>query len=446
MCARMSDKIETQVNQEEMKGQKSVKKLKPFKEQMRIVKEAISLTIGNKKDKKILEQKLTNLDEHGEQENVMEIMWSEVHRCKKKKEKLERENSEASGLMVKRKYRNKLPNLETEYKEWFNLAVLAQGLAHLLADNKPHPDEKQAPRDPPPYTQPNMCPLYSVDAGIVQVTPGPSLGSSISTGSPYATLSRTLSSMSTDELITVDATGFSTQGMTAMSTPKQKMSEVKKDLPPPQLTPQTHEYSTPNSGQPPLAPPTLTSHDSCSSNTSSSLAVSQAPWVPDLSGPLKISSTLYTSPVTPHPLVDSHPEENDEPRPISRVSPCYPLINAGTHYKYKPFALGDIQALVDKLPPLTDGGRKWLTAVGSLTQGTTLAVGDVRALLGRGYRQGPRMQDVCHFCQRTGHWAGDCRERQQRQERRGFMHQAPNPRVAPPGQYPMMGQGDAYQQ
>lgn len=61
----------------------------------------------------------------------------------------------------------------------------------------------------------------------------------------------------------------------------------------------------------------------------------------------------------------------------------YPLVQAAGTLKYKPYSLGDVQALVDKLPPLTEGGSKWLNAVDKYTKGSALAVGNMRALLGR---------------------------------------------------------------
>lgn len=58
-----------------------------------------------------------------------------------------------------------------------------------------------------------------------------------------------------------------------------------------------------------------------------------------------------------------------------------PLITtSGQRDRYRPFAIGDIQAMVDKLPPLTDGGNLWLSKLDTLTAGQTLALGDFRAV------------------------------------------------------------------
>ncbi len=40
-------------------------------------------------------------------------------------------------------------------------------------------------------------------------------------------------------------------------------------------------------------------------------------------------------------------------------------------------------AVLAKLPPITSGGGRWLTKLMALCHGTTLAVGDLRCLLGQ---------------------------------------------------------------
>lgn len=62
-----------------------------------------------------------------------------------------------------------------------------------------------------------------------------------------------------------------------------------------------------------------------------------------------------------------------------------PLMAAspGQPQKYKPFSFGDVQAMVDKLPPVTDGGSLWLSKLDALTAGHTLALGDFRAVAAR---------------------------------------------------------------
>lgn len=58
------------------------------------------------------------------------------------------------------------------------------------------------------------------------------------------------------------------------------------------------------------------------------------------------------------------------------------LQTSGGRQKYVPFPLGDRDALVDKLPGISVGGRLWLSELSSLTSGRTLALGDFRAILG----------------------------------------------------------------
>ncbi|XP_047442345.1 uncharacterized protein LOC125008963 [Mugil cephalus] len=59
------------------------------------------------------------------------------------------------------------------------------------------------------------------------------------------------------------------------------------------------------------------------------------------------------------------------------------LSTAGQPDKYKPFTLGDIQTIVDKLPPVVEGGNRWLDKLDSLTAGQKLALGDFRAVAAR---------------------------------------------------------------
>lgn len=68
--------------------------------------------------------------------------------------------------------------------------------------------------------------------------------------------------------------------------------------------------------------------------------------------------------------------------PISAVYNC-PLIQTGNRDKYRPFGVGDVQALVDKLPPVAEGGGLWLSKLDGLTAGQKLALGDFRAVISR---------------------------------------------------------------
>ena len=60
-----------------------------------------------------------------------------------------------------------------------------------------------------------------------------------------------------------------------------------------------------------------------------------------------------------------------------------PVVTTGGGPRYKPFGIGDIQAIVDKLPPVAEGGNLWLSKLDSLTAGQKLALGDFRAVIAR---------------------------------------------------------------
>ncbi len=61
----------------------------------------------------------------------------------------------------------------------------------------------------------------------------------------------------------------------------------------------------------------------------------------------------------------------------------YPLLMGSQGHKYQPWSHSDMTAVLAKLPPITSGGGRWLTKLMALCHGTTLAVGDLRCLLGQ---------------------------------------------------------------
>nr|XP_021327275.1 uncharacterized protein LOC103908724 [Danio rerio] len=85
-----------------------------------------------------------------------------------------------------------------------------------------------------------------------------------------------------------------------------------------------------------------------------------------------------------------HAEENREQQmPLfmknlhSTPKLVMPLIRAATGRKeYKPWGHTDMNAVLSKLPEITKGGQRWFTKLLTLTHGTDLALGDVRALWG----------------------------------------------------------------
>lgn len=65
------------------------------------------------------------------------------------------------------------------------------------------------------------------------------------------------------------------------------------------------------------------------------------------------------------------------------IKTAYPLTRTTGGQKYKAYSLGDLTGLTDKLPPIQDGGGKWLGEIDRLTAGTTMALGDIRAIANR---------------------------------------------------------------
>ncbi len=60
-----------------------------------------------------------------------------------------------------------------------------------------------------------------------------------------------------------------------------------------------------------------------------------------------------------------------------------PLLMGNQGPKYQPWGQSDMTTVLAKLPPITSGGGRWLTKLMALCHGTTLAVGDLRCLLGQ---------------------------------------------------------------
>ncbi len=60
-----------------------------------------------------------------------------------------------------------------------------------------------------------------------------------------------------------------------------------------------------------------------------------------------------------------------------------PLVAGTQGPKYQPWSHSNMTAVLAKLPPITSGGGRWLNKLMALCHGTTLAVGDLRCLLGQ---------------------------------------------------------------
>ncbi len=93
----------------------------------------------------------------------------------------------------------------------------------------------------------------------------------------------------------------------------------------------------------------------------------------------------------PHPRRDGHQTregESDLGRdfiPSDQLKAAFnmPLVLGNQGTKYQPWSHSDMTAVLAKLPPITSGGGRWLTKLMALCHGTTLAVGDLRCLLGQ---------------------------------------------------------------
>lgn len=66
----------------------------------------------------------------------------------------------------------------------------------------------------------------------------------------------------------------------------------------------------------------------------------------------------------------------------SKWTPMFLIISkASGRQQYVPWTFRDMIGLADRLPVLTDGINKWITALEESTAGVTLAFGDIKALL-----------------------------------------------------------------
>ncbi len=102
-----------------------------------------------------------------------------------------------------------------------------------------------------------------------------------------------------------------------------------------------------------------------------------------------IKGTMTSSPVAGR--TRSHLEGQFTPRterifaPSDQLGAAFnmPLVLGNQGTKYQPWSHSDMTAVLAKLPPITSGGGRWLSKLMALCHGTTLAVGDLRCLLGQ---------------------------------------------------------------
>ncbi|XP_074496879.1 uncharacterized protein LOC141770927 [Sebastes fasciatus] len=90
----------------------------------------------------------------------------------------------------------------------------------------------------------------------------------------------------------------------------------------------------------------------------------------------------YTPPKTrSHKVYGKYEDKGDKQR--SQCVGMFPIVaKSNGRDEYQPFTLGDIQALSELLPGIQEGGGVWLTSLYNKTRGKTLAMGDLRAILG----------------------------------------------------------------
>lgn len=319
---------------------------------------------------------------------------------------------------------------EINHKSWCHLALVAQGLTHLFTIEKECKAENISTSEPPPYThskppvpqQPGMYPVYDLKGGTLEIAPAdpvPPKAQTV-TSSPYRQCLDALSSMNTDELTALDPSCFNKTPPSVSLEPEPSLGNLDKQKGQP-LDPRyfSHPPSVGREGPPSSGPPSFSGYPDRQESQTLSVTptpslpqslpgwnnrpilhplrehphVTQTPMCysrdpPGLDGPIRITSEVLAVPLEPAGRrYKLEPQEHDDPdSPVPRsdsTTGAYPLLIDRGRVKYRPFALGDIQALVDRLPPLTEGGSKWLSAVDSFSKGTTLAVGDMRALLAR---------------------------------------------------------------
>lgn len=71
--------------------------------------------------------------------------------------------------------------------------------------------------------------------------------------------------------------------------------------------------------------------------------------------------------------------------PVPQPPGMFPLVQTKAQRRpvYQPYSFGDVQALVDKLPDIMEGGNAWLAGLDKYTAGQDLALGDFRAIITR---------------------------------------------------------------
>ncbi|KAG7507165.1 hypothetical protein JOB18_025606 [Solea senegalensis] len=336
-------------------------------------------------------------------------LWEKVKECE-----VERDETTEKGQKAGRLQRSRIKKEAKQHEEgrrgWSELVVFWQSMRHLhkhraKSGGKQMVIAPDTPTCPPPYalSTPGLYPTLYVTSGTLQVgsTEDTTSQDSVSNSGTHETQQSTHTSVPKSEppsQVTTENSWLKTNlfGSDTSFTPLDPFSQRReREQQTPGLTTtsatrvQDSEYRVP----PQTHTPDQTGTALFRGRGQWEGERAETPVTFDLQGEWE-EGNRSTSPseierlrVRQRRTVQRQPE-------LQHASGNYPLTFAPGHRdKYRPFGIGDIQAIVDKLPPVAEGGNLWLSQLDSLTAGQRLALGDFRAIAGRCMTRGD-MTDI----------------------------------------------------
>ncbi|XP_065100367.1 uncharacterized protein [Paramisgurnus dabryanus] len=334
------------------------------------------------------------------------VQESEAHR------KFQREDKKEVGFLARKKHDKEVKRLREEFHLWHSMAVSCVALVQMDRERqetekkveikKSDLKEKEAnkiqegreiasiypalpPTAPPPYAPPHtQLPVFEVQKGVLDMEQREGNRWKIKSGK----LNLITENETEEREIARETAELMRTHREQAAQAEQKMAALEKELREQwnsvvqERTFQPGAQSTPGE--------TLSSRFITVDETGSQIEVEEQGTYPvEIRGEMKVGKRMkeesrYNYSIqTPKKEQEEDEQECRELHLIRRVPNICPLVETSGKVEYKPWSFTDMGAILAKLPHITSGGGKWIGKVITLTQGHTLAIGDLRALLGQ---------------------------------------------------------------
>nr|XP_055050683.1 uncharacterized protein LOC129436522 [Misgurnus anguillicaudatus] len=328
---------------------------------------------------------------------------SEAHR------KFQREDKKEVGFLARKKHEKEVKRLREEFHLWHSMAVSCVALVQLEKETEKKVELKKSdvkeketnkiqegreiasiypvlpPTAPPPYAPPHtQLPVLEVQKGVLDMEQREGNRWKIKSGKLDLITEK---EMEEREIARETAELMRTHREQAAQA-EQRMAALEKEIREQwnsvaqERTFQPRAQSTPGE--------TLSSRFITVDETGSQIEIeNQVTYPVEIRGEMRMGTrrreeSKYNSSIkTPKKEQEREEQEYRELGLIRGIPNMCPLVDTNGNLEYKPWSFTDMGAILAKLPHITSGGGKWIGKVISLTQGHTLAIGDLRALLGQ---------------------------------------------------------------